>query len=259
MEPESGSAVYAEQQTVMEYGVPSFVVSDQAWEQNFGENAPPAVTSEGQIYFRQTIPEKKRGMIAPHELTHAMRQADYAPYLEFVEKTPDMLNLNDPMTKLLLDYVAKHQNTSFSDTDPVRLYDEFNATIYGHISAGMSEMFESGGPAEGVFRDFQAYSSELSRIHELFKRENGADFFGNDQSPRLSRKGTEEARELAKVQEENDLLRERVDYWRGQTRRTKQITTDKKSVDRAARDLWAAYAGNKLPLDTKKEEPANNP
>ena len=25
-----------------------------------------------------------------------MRQADYAPYLEFVEKTPDMLNLNDP-------------------------------------------------------------------------------------------------------------------------------------------------------------------
>ena len=42
----------------MEYGVPSFVVSDQALEQNFGENAPPAVTSEGQIYFRQTLPEK---------------------------------------------------------------------------------------------------------------------------------------------------------------------------------------------------------
>ena len=58
VKPESGSTVYAEQQTVMEYGVPSFVVSDQALEQNFGENAPPAVTSEGQIYFRQTLPEK---------------------------------------------------------------------------------------------------------------------------------------------------------------------------------------------------------
>ena len=96
---------------------------------------------------------------------------------------------------------------------------------------------------------------ELLQEELLFKQENGADFFGNEQSPRLSRKGTEEARELAKVQEENDLLRERVDYWRGQTRRTKQITTDKKSGDRAARDLWAAYAGNKLPLETKKEEP----
>lgn len=242
VEAESGSTVYAEQQAVMEYGVPSFVVSDQAWEQNFGENAPPAVTSEGQIYFRQTIPEKNQGMIAPHELTHAMRQADYAPYLEFVEKTPDMLNLNDPITKLLLDYIADHQNTSFSDADTVRLYDEFNATIYGHISAGMSEMFESGGPAEGVFRDFQAYSSELSRIHELFKQENSAGSVENEKSPRLSRKGTENARELAKVQEENDLLRERVDYWKSQTKRSKQATTDKKSVSKAARALVREYS-----------------
>lgn len=48
-------------------------------------------------------------------------------------------------------------------------------------------------------------------------------------------------RENAALQEENALLRERVDYWRGQTRRTQRATTDKKAVERTARELIAAY------------------
>ena len=59
---------------------------------------------------------------------------------------------------------------------------------------------------------------------------------------RNSIKGTENARELAKVQEENDLLRERVDYWKSQTKRSKQATTDKKSVSKAARALVREYS-----------------
>lgn len=63
-----------------------------------------------------------------------------------------------------------------------------------------------------------------------------------DGNPSLSLKGTEEARELAKVQEESDLLRERVDYWKGQTKRSKQATTDKKAVSKAARALVREYS-----------------
>ena len=61
---------------------------------------------------------------------------------------------------------------------------------------------------------------------------------------RYSIKGSETARETAKLREENDLLRERVEYWRGQTRRTKRVTTDKKAVTRAARELIRSYGAD---------------
>lgn len=57
-------------------------------------------------------------------------------------------------------------------------------------------------------------------------------------------KGSETARETAKLREENDLLRDRVEYWRGQTRRTKRVTTDKKAVTRAARELIRSYGAD---------------
>lgn len=59
---------------------------------------------------------------------------------------------------------------------------------------------------------------------------------------RHSLKGSESARDMAKLREENDLLRERVDYWKGQTKRSKQATTDKKSVSKAARALVREYS-----------------
>lgn len=40
---------------------------------------------------------------------------------------------------------------------------------------------------------------------------------------------------------ENDALRERVDYWKNQTKRTQRITTDKKAVEQAARALIRDY------------------
>lgn len=58
---------------------------------------------------------------------------------------------------------------------------------------------------------------------------------------RYSRKGSESAADIAALQEENTRLRERVNYWRGQTRRTERVTTDKKAVERAARELIRAY------------------
>lgn len=71
---------------------------------------------------------------------------------------------------------------------------------------------------------------------------------------RFSLKGSETARDTAKLQEENSLLQERLseyqgiaqeakrqkgraDYWKSQTRRTKQATTDAKAVKAAAQAL----------------------
>ena len=51
-------------------------------------------------------------------------------------------------------------------------------------------------------------------------------------------------REMAALSEENDLLRDRVDYWKGQTKRTQRVTTDKKAVTQAARDLIRSYGAD---------------
>lgn len=63
----------------------------------------------------------------------------------------------------------------------------------------------------------------------------------SDPDIRRSYKGNNLLRENAALQEENAILRERVEYWKGQTRRTQRVTTDKKAVARAARELIRTY------------------
>ena len=57
----------------------------------------------------------------------------------------------------------------------------------------------------------------------------------------LSLKGTENAQELAALKRENETLRQRVDYWKGQTRRSEGVRTDSKSVEKAAKELTRRY------------------
>lgn len=57
----------------------------------------------------------------------------------------------------------------------------------------------------------------------------------------LSLKGTENAQEIAALKRENETLRQRVDYWKGQTRRSDGVRTDSKSVEKAAKDLTRRY------------------
>lgn len=169
VEPSKGSVAYEEQQAAVKYGVPSFVVADAVWAKN--KDSTPAFSSGGQIFFRETLPEQNRGMITPHEVTHVMKQVGYKPYLDFVERTPEMLNMSDPVTRVLLDHIAKHQRTTIENADSLRLYDEFNATIYGHIATRQTEMFTDGIGIH-VFHDFAAYAKELNELHERFKADN---------------------------------------------------------------------------------------
>lgn len=199
VEPAKGSVAYTEQRTAVDYGVPSFVVADAAWAKNKGST--PAFSAGGQIYFRETLPERNRGMFAPHEITHVMRQVNYKPYLDFVERTPTMLNMSDQMTRVLLDHVAEHQHTTLENADPARLYDEFNATMYGHIAAGKADMFADGAAAH-VFHDFNAYAAELRGLHERFKADNQKETKFSLKSP------IEETRDLLALhnKDENSIL-----------------------------------------------------
>ena len=64
----------------------------------------------------------------------------------------------------------------------------------------------------------------------------------------LREQGALRAADIQALYEENQLLRDRVEYWKGQTRRTKRVTTDKKAVEQAARDLIRSY-GSELTVD----------
>lgn len=56
-----------------------------------------------------------------------------------------------------------------------------------------------------------------------------------------SLKGTENAQEIAALKRENETLRQRVDYWKGQMRRSDGVRTDSKSVEKAAKELTRRY------------------
>ena len=173
VEPAKGSVAYTEQRTAMDYGVPSFVVSDAAWAKNKGNT--PAFSAGGQIFFRETMPEKNRGMFATHEITHVMKQMGYAPYLDFVAKTPDMLDMSTLEARILLEHSAKHRgvdllDTALSEADQLKVYDELNATLYGHISSGKMDGLNE--VLHKAFHDFDAYAKELGELHERFKADN---------------------------------------------------------------------------------------
>ena len=197
VEPAAGTVTYSEQQTAVEYGVPSFAVSDDVWSK--GDVDAPAFSVHGQIYFRETIPESYRGMVAPHEVTHVMRQVEFAPYLDFVERTPTMLNMNDDYTTLVLEHIAALRGQTLDTIDSSILYDEFNVMMYGSIAVGNTNIFQNG-KGSGMFHDFDAYAKELTELHERFKTEN-------QKNSRFSLKAGTESKSAAALQETDRLAK----------------------------------------------------
>ena len=69
----------------------------------------------------------------------------------------------------------------------------------------------------------------------------------------LSLKGTENAQEIAELKRENESLKARVEYWKGQTRRSQGVTTDREAVRKAAdalvKDYGAEISGSDIAGD----------
>lgn len=291
IEPAGGSVAQSEQQTAMEYGIPSFVVSDEVWEKNAprmnqgGEQsgregargtqgtteerqsgdadrgrdrenryaagqihqgtsvygrAPaglesgetvPAFSAGGQIYLRETLPEDKRGMFVPHEANHVMRQTGFAPYLDFVDRTPDMLDMGHRTTQKLLAGVGKQRGIdplNMTEAERVILYDELNATIYSSIAINNTDDLDLIRPA---FHDFDAYAAELADIHRRFKesrksrmeksREAGAYenwerfSYAGINAQNADGEALDRARELLAQGEEADAVRRETGWFRG--------------------------------------------
>ncbi len=150
-------------QSLSQYNVNVHIIPEAEW-----NRSDSAFTRNAEVYMRETIPEENRGMIAPHEGTHVMKQAGYQPYLDFIERTPEMIDLENDIAYKLLDEISAHRGIDpfdATESEIKTLYDELNATIYGHVASGkMPENMYNG--LKNAFYDFDAYAAELAAIHQ---------------------------------------------------------------------------------------------
>jgi N12 class adenine-specific DNA methylase len=175
VEPEPGSISAEAKHEAESYDVKCVVVSDDAWDAN--HPSAQAFSRNGVVYAREHIDEVFRGVVAPHELTHVMKQLGYKPYLDFLDRTSDMLNYEIEDAQALMQHVAEHARIDLFGMDESasqKLYDELNASVYGHIVRGDVEGKSRFGHVDfrDAFNDFDAYATELAEIHRQFKNRN---------------------------------------------------------------------------------------
>ena len=124
----------------------------------------------------------------------------------------------------------------YGKSDFAMLYD-VNQTAIGDMVAAV-ELFNdvNGTNYDGLILDTEVVAFRSNQIKNI---DNKAPTRNPD--IRQSLKGTENAQEIAALKRENETLRERVDYWKRQTRRSDGVRTDSKSVEKAAKELTHRY------------------
>lgn len=104
-----------------------------------------------------------------------------------------------------------------------------------------STEYPRGTHSSKVLNDIKAYFKDGTKPHV------------SELAQFLSLKGTENAQEIAALKRENESLKERVEYWKGQTRRSQGATTDREAVRKAAdvlvKDYGAEISGSDIAGD----------
>ena len=108
------------------------------------------------------------------------------------------------------------------------LYDVLNLQPDSFVKKE-TDAVKAENPSPGADRN-------TASVSESSVPQNGENVNGD-----YSLKGTENAQELAALKRENETLRERVDYWKSQTRRSDGVRTDSSSVQQAAKKLVKDY------------------
>ena len=144
----------------------------------------------------------------------------------------------------------------YGKSDFAMLYD-VSQTAIGDMVAAVELFNEVNGTGfDGLILDTETVAF---RSNQIKNTDNLAPT--GDPDIRYSLKEDTVSKNYAAILEENELLREQMkdyidlqrrngklqesrDYWQGQTRRTKRITTDKKAVSRAARELIRSYGAD---------------
>ena len=104
-----------------------------------------------------------------------------------------------------------------------------------------STEYPRGTHSSKVLNDIKAYFKDGTKPHV------------SELAQFLSLKGTKNAQEIAALKRENESLKARVEYWKGQTRRSQGATTDREAVRKAAdalvKDYGAEISGSDIAGD----------
>ena len=128
-----------------------------------------AVTSDGVIYLSDAIPAELEVPVGYHEVVHAVKQRGNMEYQNFVDSVGLRLNHQSPDLELVISAVMKgksFEGKSFLELTPREVdvaYDELNALVWGYYKANPEN---ARAQFAGVFRDYDAYISELDAIME---------------------------------------------------------------------------------------------
>ena len=181
-------------------------------------------------------------------------RAQMRKFLKAVAENEDDFSFENYGYGATVDSVLK---SVYGKSDFAMLYD-VSQTAIGDMVAAVELFNEVNGTGfDGLILDTETVAF---RSNQIKNTDNLAPT--GDPDIRYSLKGGSDIqRENAALQEENRLLREQMkdyidlqrrngklqesrDYWQGQTRRTKRVTTDKKAVARAARELIRSYGAD---------------
>ena len=170
--PNERSDLYNVQKSFSEeYGIECHIIKAEAWKRE-----AHATTHNGKVYISENINEDTLPTIVPHEGTHAMKQYNFQPYMDFIDSTYEKLNIHSQDTDKLIKMISKHRKLDIFDMDEKQrtdFFDEMNAFVYGLSKGGIieNEDFDYDW-VKDAFYDFDAYIKELSDIHEQFKKAN---------------------------------------------------------------------------------------
>ena len=108
-----------------------------------------------------------------HEMNHVMKRKGYQPYLAFAERVPEAANYSSNAGNRLLSGVAEHRGIDLSkpltEKDVKTISDEIAALVRGAEKSGRAQ--EVIGDLREAFDDYDAFASELAKIHEQYVKD----------------------------------------------------------------------------------------
>lgn len=170
-----------------------------------------------------------------HPKAFSVDESTLTDILDITQKIIDARHISDEKTPWILEEYEGVSDEEFAALfDPADIVDSAAAYDDETLTSWLWDNVLEPNDIKGI----KTSDGAVAFSPDIIKRNLAAEVaFGQS----YSLKGTENAQEIAALKRENETLRQRVDYWKGQTRRSDGVRTDSKSVEKAAKELTRRY------------------
>lgn len=170
-----------------------------------------------------------------HPKAFSVDESTLTDISDITQKIIDARHISDEKTPWILEEYEGVSDEEFAALfDPADIVDSAAAYDDEALTSWLWDNVLEPNDIKGI----KTSDGAVAFSPDIIKRNLAAEV-AFDQS--YSLKGTENAQEIAALKRENEALRQRVDYWKGQTRRSDGVRTDSKSVEKAAKELTRRY------------------